>query len=98
MPLNEADHETSHQSTFSSVLHCCPPRCSSTVCATTDILQRPPQQRVAQSAVASHVPVKYKADDGRTIEIGRSTADTRIELKEPHLDKCWIADGLISRL
>ncbi len=48
----------------------------------------------APSAATTHVPLKYKADDGRTIEIGRSAADNGgWSFKEPHLDKCWIADG-----
>jgi hypothetical protein len=64
-------------------------------CATTDNSSTTAgNNSAAQSAIASHVPVKYKADDGRTIEIGRGTADTGgWSFKEPHLDKCWIADG-----
>jgi hypothetical protein len=38
--------------------------------------------------------VRYLADDGRTIEIGRAKPDNGgWRFKEPHLDKCWIADG-----
>jgi hypothetical protein len=37
---------------------------------------------------------KYKADDGRNIEIGNSrTEEGGLSFKEPHMDKCWIADG-----
>ena len=37
---------------------------------------------------------RYKADDGRTIDIGRSSpAAGGVSFKEPHMDKCWIADG-----
>lgn len=37
---------------------------------------------------------KFKATDGRTIEIGKATAlDGGRSFKNPHLDKCWIADG-----
>jgi hypothetical protein len=64
-------------------------------CATTDNSSAAAgHNAAAQSAVPSHVPVSYKADDGRTIEIGRSTADNGgWTFKEPHLDKCWITDG-----
>ena len=48
----------------------------------------------AQSTVAGHIPYKYKADDGRNIEIGLCVADNGgWKFREPHLDKCWIADG-----
>lgn len=37
---------------------------------------------------------KYKATDGRTIDIGAPTeADGGRNFKNPHLEKCWIADG-----
>jgi len=49
----------------------------------------------ARSETSSRVATKFKADDGRTIEIGkRSSADGGWAFKEPHMDKCWIADGL----
>jgi hypothetical protein len=36
----------------------------------------------------------YRATDGRTISIGNSRAsDGGRSFKEPHMDKCWIADG-----
>jgi hypothetical protein len=39
------------------------------------------------------VASKYLADDGRTIEIGRSSpSEGGRAFKEPHLTKCWIAD------
>ena len=41
-------------------------------------------------------PNKFKADDGRTIEIGKSTpADGGTRYDNPHLEKgkCWVADG-----
>src|SRR6267143_6286777 len=48
----------------------------------------------ATSASAGHIPSKYKADDGRNIEIGNSSpADGGLSFKEPHMDKCWIAGG-----
>jgi len=38
--------------------------------------------------------VKFKATDGRTIEIGRaSPSDGGRSFKDPHLEKCWVADG-----
>lgn len=46
------------------------------------------------SAPRGPVPSKYFADDGRTIEIGRSSSsDGGLAFKDPHLTKCWIADG-----
>ncbi len=39
-------------------------------------------------------PVKYKATDGRIISIGASSAGGGgWNFKEPHLEKCWLADG-----
>src|SRR2546426_8019062 len=53
---------------------------------------RPPP--TATSASTGHIPSKYKADDGRNIEIGNSSpADGGLSFKEPHMDKCWIAGG-----
>jgi hypothetical protein len=41
-----------------------------------------------------HFPVRYQATDGRTISIGRtSPGDNGWNFKEPHMDKCWIADN-----
>jgi hypothetical protein len=46
------------------------------------------------SAPAGQLASKYLADDGRTIEIGRSSpSEGGLAFKEPHLTKCWIADG-----
>ena len=37
---------------------------------------------------------KFRAMDGRTIEIGRATpANGGRSFRNPHLDKCWVADG-----
>ena len=37
---------------------------------------------------------KFKATDGRTIDIGQATpVEGGRSFKNPHLDKCWIADG-----
>ncbi|HTL54185.1 MAG TPA: DUF4410 domain-containing protein [Candidatus Limnocylindrales bacterium] len=46
------------------------------------------------STTTGQVPSKYVADDRRTIEIGKnSSADGGLSFKDPHLNKCWIADG-----
>ncbi len=46
------------------------------------------------SSAPGHFPAKYKADDNRTISIGNSSAGNGgWNFKEPHLEKCWIADG-----
>lgn len=37
---------------------------------------------------------KAKADDGRTVDIGRATpGNGGVNYKDPHLEKCWIVDG-----
>jgi len=37
---------------------------------------------------------KFRATDGRTIQIGQATPiESGRSFKNPHLDKCWIADG-----
>jgi hypothetical protein len=37
---------------------------------------------------------KAKADDGRTVDIGRSSpAAGGTNYKNPHMEKCWVADG-----
>jgi hypothetical protein len=44
--------------------------------------------------ISGQMATRFKATDGRTIEIGRcSPADGGMAFKEPHMDKCWIADG-----
>src|SRR4051812_3087786 len=42
----------------------------------------------------SHFPVRYQTTDGHLISIGKSSAaDNGWAFKQPHMDKCWIADG-----
>jgi hypothetical protein len=65
-------------------------------CATTDNNSTAPaaNSTATPGGTAGHFPEKYKADDGRNISIGHCTADNGgWRFKEPHLDKCWIADG-----
>jgi hypothetical protein len=63
-----------------------------TGCETTS-----PQEGSSTSAApagGSHFPVRYQGTDNRTISIGKSTAaDNGWTFKEPHMDKCWLADG-----
>jgi len=45
---------------------------------------------------ASPSPNKFKAEDGRTIDIGKSTpAEGGVSYKNPHMEKgkCWVASG-----
>jgi hypothetical protein len=45
---------------------------------------------------AAPSPNKFKADDGRTIDIGKSTpADGGTRYNDPHMEKgkCWVAEG-----
>ena len=59
-------------------------------CATTDTKT----ETTAGTPGSSSFPSRYRALDGRVIEIGkRSTADGGSTFKEPHMDKCWIADN-----
>lgn len=52
------------------------------------------QDSGSPGAASGGFPSRYTADDGRVIEIGkRSQADGGWSFKDPHLDKCWIADG-----
>jgi hypothetical protein len=42
----------------------------------------------------SSQPTKFNATDGRTVEIGKATPlNGGRSFKNPHLEKCWIADG-----
>jgi hypothetical protein len=53
-------------------------------CTTTD----------QKSDTAGHVSSRYRATDGRTIEIGpRSPSGGGWSFKEPFMELCWIADG-----
>lgn len=48
----------------------------------------------AAASSSAALATRFKADDGRTIEIGKnSPADGGLSFKEPHMEKCWIADG-----
>jgi hypothetical protein len=61
-------------------------------CETTS----PQGESSASSAPAggSHFPVRYLSTDNRTVSIGKSTAaDNGWAFKEPHMDKCWLADN-----
>jgi len=65
-------------------------------CETTDSSAPPSGASPAApgAAAPSHFSQEYHADNGRNISIGRATADNGgWRFKEPHLDKCWIADG-----
>ena len=60
-------------------------------CATTDQTSK---TEAAGATTSGRVPTKYRATDGRTIEIGpRVASEGGWSFKEPHLTKCWIADG-----
>jgi hypothetical protein len=44
---------------------------------------------------SSHTASKVKADDGRTVEIGKASPSPGggVNYKNPHMGKCWVADG-----
>ncbi|MDB6031919.1 MAG: hypothetical protein JWM16_2257 [Verrucomicrobiales bacterium] len=47
------------------------------------------------TAAANSSSTKYKLADGRTVEIGKASPAPNggLNFKNPHLEKCWIADG-----
>lgn len=48
----------------------------------------------SKQAAGDSQPTKFKASDGRTIEIGKATPlNGGRSFQNPHLEKCWIADG-----
>src|SRR5437773_8460612 len=48
----------------------------------------------APGTTGGGLAARYKADDGRSIEIGRSSpSNGGLIFKDPHLNKCWLADG-----
>ena len=62
-----------------------------TGCATTS---EPGTTTEANSGVSGSMPSKYRAADGRNIEIGKcSPSGDGLSFREPHMDKCWIANG-----
>src|SRR2546423_7841755 len=53
-----------------------------------------PGENVGAGAGSARIPSKYTSKDNRSIEIGKSwPADGGVIFKEPHMEKCWIADG-----
>ena len=73
---------------------------SLTLCAVAGLLAgcASSNQTAANNNPSSGQPAalatRFRADDGRTIEIGRSSpANGGLSFKDPHLEKCWIADG-----
>src|SRR5207248_1925460 len=47
----------------------------------------------ASSSGGTKFPKRYKAADGRTVDIGKSdSANGGLMFKEPHMEKCWLAD------
>jgi hypothetical protein len=75
--------------------------CASTKSGSSSTSSTPkpaPAARTANVSASSGSPgvvaSKYKTTDRRNIEIGKATpADGGLRFKNPHLDKCWLADG-----
>ena len=58
-------------------------------CATTS-----EKAEVTSSGPGGQFATRYKATDGRTVEIGHSSPmDNGLAFKNPHMDKCWLAQG-----
>jgi len=50
--------------------------------------------REASGGEKAAIPARYKADDGRVIDIGRATrTGDGLQFKNPHLEKCWVVAG-----
>jgi hypothetical protein len=61
-------------------------------CATTN--QSGTSATTAGTMSGGALPSKYRAADGRPIEIGKSSeSGDGLSFKEPHMDKCWLAKG-----
>ena len=46
------------------------------------------------ATATQRTPSRFRSPDGRSVEIGRSyPADGGMSYKDPHLDKCWVAEG-----
>src|SRR3982751_6445894 len=61
-------------------------------CASTDDSHA--KATTASATTTEHLSNKYRTDDGRNIEIGSSSpSGGGRNFKDPHLDKCWLADG-----
>jgi Domain of unknown function (DUF4410) len=61
-------------------------------CATTG--EKGAAEATSSAKPATARPSRFKADDGRTIDIGKASASSGgYNYKDPHLEKCWIADG-----
>ncbi len=52
-------------------------------------------EKPSDSKAASGQSGKAKADDGRSVDIGKPSPATGggMNYKDPHLEKCWVADG-----
>lgn len=49
----------------------------------------------SSSAAAGQTSSKAKADDGRTVDIGKASTASGggTNYKNPHMEKCWVSDG-----
>ena len=56
---------------------------------------KPVEQKATAPKAAGTQSSKAKADDGRTVDIGKSSPASGggMNYKNPHLEKCWVADG-----
>ena len=61
-------------------------------CASTG--EKPANETAAAGNPSGKQPSKFKTDDGRIIDIGKASASNGGRtFKNPHLEKCWIAEG-----
>ncbi len=66
----------------------CATACLLAGCATTD------SSSSSAGSGPGRFPSRYRATDGRSIDIGKSRpADGGWNFKDPHLERCWIADN-----
>jgi len=63
-------------------------------CSSTDSSSSKATSSTSSSASGTAYVSKAKADDGRTVDIGRaSPGNGGVNYKDPHLEKCWVASG-----
>lgn len=64
-------------------------------CSSTDSSASKASSSSSSSSASSAAYVsKAKADDGRTVDIGKaSPGNGGVNYKDPHLEKCWVASG-----
>ena len=68
--------------------------CSATILVVAAIALAGCASTGGSSSSSAASPNKFKADDGRAVDIGKATpASGGTNYKNPHMEKCWVAEG-----